>query len=304
MHEPLVSVLIPTYNRAARLMAAVKSVQAQTYGAWELIVVDDASTDTTQEVMHDLSAADARIKYVRFDLNQGQSAARNRAAELAAGKYLAFLDSDDEWLPEKLAQQVSFFESQSETVALTYSGAYFRNASEGTTRIKHAVDSGDLHEKELLYNPVGGPSRVMVRTSVFKQVGGFDVSFRSHEDWDLWIRISETWSIAALDVPLIVYIESSDSMTLDPAKLVAGYEHLWQKHGILLRSRHMRAVHYCRLGHRLASFGAIREGRAYLVKAVQAEPWNPKALFLLMLSMLPSRSYRSITFTLMKTFAL
>src|SRR5688500_9781977 len=106
-HNPIVSVVIPTYNRAHLIRRAIDSVVAQTFADWELIVVDDASKDDAEGVVR--SYGDSRMRYVRHDVNKGASAARNTGLYAAHGEFVAFLDSDDEWLPEKLASQVELF---------------------------------------------------------------------------------------------------------------------------------------------------------------------------------------------------
>ena len=105
---PLVTVIIPTYNRANQISRAIHSVQAQSYKHWELLIVDDASNDDTAKIISNI--ADSRIQYIRHETNQGAAAARNTALAQAKGEYIAFLDSDDEWIPAKLEKQVIYFE--------------------------------------------------------------------------------------------------------------------------------------------------------------------------------------------------
>lgn len=299
--SPLVSVIIPTYNRAQSIAAAVESVQAQTYSKWELLVVDDGSSDDTASVISALASEDGRIQFIPLPANRGQSAARNEGARRASGQYLAFLDSDDRWLPEKLTKQVEVFSRASEKVAIVYTGSHFVSEDGSRSREKHARESGSLFDKELAYNPIGTPSRVMIRKDCFWECGGFDETFRSHEDWDLWIRVTEKYDVEALDEPLMEYVESSDSMSLNPAKLIDGYETLWKKHRLLERSRSLTAIHYLRLGHRLYYYAAKKEGREYLSKAFRSAPWNLKNILIPLLSLLPVFWYRSVTFILMKT---
>ena len=118
--SPVVSVIIPTYNRAHLIGRAIRSVLDQTYQDWELIVVDDASTDDIPGIVKGFT--DGRVKYIRHDENKGAAAARNTGIQAARGAYIAFLDSDDEWLPEKLERQVQAFESSDAQVGVIYTG--------------------------------------------------------------------------------------------------------------------------------------------------------------------------------------
>lgn len=135
---PLVSVVIPTYNRAEFLPRAVESVLRQTVDDFELIVVDDASTDDTEAVVERFD--DPRVEYVRHGTNRGGSAARNTGIERSSGEYIAFLDSDDEWYPRKLERQVEELRSRSDEWVATYCGFERRHHS-STNRIRARVGS-------------------------------------------------------------------------------------------------------------------------------------------------------------------
>ena len=119
--NPTVSVIIPTYNRAHLVDRAIQSVLNQTYKDFELIIVDDGSTDNTEDIIKEFQKKDERIKYIRHEENRGGSAARNTGIKAAKGEYIAFLDSDDEWLPIKLGRQISEFTNKSK-IALVYTG--------------------------------------------------------------------------------------------------------------------------------------------------------------------------------------
>lgn len=123
--NPTVSVIIPTYNRAHLVGRAIQSVLNQTYKDFELIIVDDGSTDNTEDIIKKYQKKDERIKYIRRKKNKGGSVARNTGINAAIGEYIAFLDSDDEWLTEKLERQMKVFKSTSSEVGVVYSG-FFR----------------------------------------------------------------------------------------------------------------------------------------------------------------------------------
>lgn len=197
-----VSVLIPTYNRKAYLREAIDSVLAQTYTDYEIIVVDDGSTDGTGEAL--AAAYGEQIRYVRQD-NQGESVARNRGLELAQGEYVALLDSDDLWLPEKLARQMTAIETDAK-VGLVFCQSWI---IDGEGRRVHDIPHGThLRNGKLtleglcLHNRISGPSTTLIRRAVLNHIGGFDPDIHFGEDWDLWLRIAMHYELAFVPEPL------------------------------------------------------------------------------------------------------
>ena len=197
--HPAVSIIIPTYNRAHRVTQAVDSVLAQTYTDFELMVVDDGSTDDTTDR---LAAYGDRIRVVRQD-NLGASAARNAGIRRAKGRYIAFLDSDDLWKPDKLAVQIDLV-SRDRSVKICYTEEiWIRRGRRVNPRKKHAKHSGWIL-KELLPLCLVSPSSVLIAREVFDRVGLFDESLPACEDYDLWLRIGRLYPIILIDQPLIV----------------------------------------------------------------------------------------------------
>jgi len=188
---PVVSVVIPTYNRAEIIGRAIRSVQAQTFEDWELIVVDDASEDETEEVV--AAFEDTRIRYIQHVENRGGAAARNTGIRNSRGEYIAFLDSDDEWLPQKLEGQIRVFEKASESVGLVYTGM-IRKKDEYTKR-KPPVYSGWIEEKLYLENVIGSCSVGVIKSNVTNEVGYFDKKLDSAQDKDYWLRVSKVFKI-------------------------------------------------------------------------------------------------------------
>lgn len=199
---PRVSVIIPTYNRRQYVQEAIDSVLAQTHMDYEIIVIDDGSTDGTGKVLE--ARYGDRIRY-EWQENQGESVARNRGIELACGEFVAFLDSDDLWLPDKLTQQLTLV-SAHDDIGMVYGGAWLIDGS--GHRISDdpwesypeatAVPLADL----LRGNTVSGPTTVLIRRSTLDRVGGFDPEIRYGEDWDLWIRVASTTRIWYAPEPL------------------------------------------------------------------------------------------------------
>ena len=197
--KPQVSVIIPTYNRGWILKEAIDSVLAQDYKDFELIVVDDGSTDNTSEVLAPYGN-DIRIF---FQKNKGVSAARNRGITEASGQYIAFLDSDDLWLPRKLSTQINFFNQMPDALICQTEEIWIRNGRRVNPKKRHKKLSGMIFEPSLELCLVS-PSAVMIRRSLFDRVGEFDVTLPACEDYDLWLRTSCRFPVHLVDTPLII----------------------------------------------------------------------------------------------------
>jgi glycosyltransferase involved in cell wall biosynthesis len=199
MSSPLVSVIIPTYNRSSLVREAVDSVLKQTFKDFELIVIDDGSTDGTAKA---LDPYKGRLVYC-FQNNRGVSAARNQGLRMARGPWIAFLDSDDYWLPEKLETQIHFFSQTPQALICQTEEIWIRNGRRLNPLKKHKKFSGDIFAPSLLLCLVS-PSAVMMRRDLFDRVGYFDEALPACEDYDLWLRISAQFPIFLIDRPLIV----------------------------------------------------------------------------------------------------
>lgn len=195
---PNLSVIIPTHNRCDFVREAIASVLAQTYQDFELIVVDDGSTDRTAEVVHEFPG----IRYV-FQENRGVSAARNHGVSLSSGKMLAFLDSDDLWQPRKLERQVEFFAAQPEMRICQTEEIWLRNGVRVNPHAKHKKPSGDIFARSLHLCLVS-PSAVMMRRELFEDARGFDESLPACEDYDLWLRIAAREQVPLIETPLVI----------------------------------------------------------------------------------------------------
>lgn len=197
--HPLVSVIIPTYNRGWIIKEAVESVLAQDYKPFELIVVDDGSTDHTIDM---LGYYDNKIRLVQ-QVNQGVSAARNTGIVEASGHLIAFLDSDDLWLPQKLSRQVNFFHRHPDAMICQTEEIWMRNHVRVNPKKRHKKPSGMIFEPSLSLCLVS-PSAVMIKPTLFAEVGGFDETLPACEDYDLWLRVSCRYPIYLVDMPLII----------------------------------------------------------------------------------------------------
>lgn len=197
---PHVSVIIPTFNRYQKVVRAVSSVLHQTFLDHEIIVVDDGSTDGTQSA---LAQFGARIILEKHSTNRGVSAARNTGIRKSSAPLIAFLDSDDYWLPEKLAVQVAFFDHHADAVAVQTEEIWVRNMRRVNPKARHLKPSGDIFEPSLKLCLVS-PSAVMLKRSLLEEVGLFDEGFPACEDYDLWLRISCRHAVYRIDKKLVV----------------------------------------------------------------------------------------------------
>ncbi|MFC1859247.1 glycosyltransferase family 2 protein [Thermodesulfobacteriota bacterium] len=197
--NPLVSVIIPTYNRGWIIQEAIDSVLAQDFSDFELIVVDDGSDDQTEDIL----ASYQKNIIVFRQYNQGVSAARNKGIAEAAGQFIAFLDSDDLWLPKKLSTQMDFFNSHPEALICQTEEIWIRNGIRVNPKKKHQKLSGMIFEPSLALCLVS-PSAVIVKRGLFEEVGLFDEILPACEDYDLWLRVSCRFPIYLVNTPLII----------------------------------------------------------------------------------------------------
>lgn len=199
LSHPLVTVIIPSYNRGWVLKEAIDSVLSQDYPHVELIVVNDGSTDNTAQI---LSLYGDKINVIHQE-NRGVSAARNTGVSHAAGDYIAFLDSDDIWLPRKISVQIDFFNQYPRVEICQTEEVWIRNGVRVNPKKKHKKPSGEIFLPSLKLCLVS-PSAVMLQKSLFTRFGGFDEDLPACEDYDLWLRISCRQPIFLIDTPLIV----------------------------------------------------------------------------------------------------
>ena len=193
-----ISVIIPTYNRRNTLPRAVESVLNQIYKPIEIIVVDDGSTDGTKEMFSEMYPL---VRYI-YQANSGVSSARNTGINSASGDWIALLDSDDEWLPDKLDRQVKLLQDNAEIRFCHTNEIWIRNNVRINQKKKHQKYGGKIFNKCLDICRIS-PSSSLFHTSVIKDVGLFDESLDVCEDYDLWLRITSKYPILFLDQPLI-----------------------------------------------------------------------------------------------------
>ena len=193
-----ISVIIPTFNRKHTLQRAIDSVLAQTFKPYEIIIVDDGSKDGTKEWLLQNYPS---VQYIHQP-NNGVSSARNKGIQISQGSWIALLDSDDEWMPEKLEYQSRFLEMNRDSSFCHTNEIWIRNGVRVNQMKKHKKYGGDIFKHCLDICRIS-PSSSIIKKDVFEEVGAFDESLTVCEDYDLWLRVTAKFNILFLDEPLI-----------------------------------------------------------------------------------------------------
>lgn len=214
MSNPLVTVIIPTYKRTSFLVRAIESVLKQTYSPIEIVVVDDNDCQFSIQTKKclEMYILTNTIRYIEYKKNKGLAAARNSGIKAAKGEYVAFLDDDDEFLPQKTALQMSCFQKNESTLGLVY-GSYIRFEVEtNSERIIKPKFKGDL--KDILgVNHIGPPSMVMCKTEAVLKISGFDESLVAREDIDFYYRLAKYYTIDYVDETVMKYYIHPNNMS-------------------------------------------------------------------------------------------
>lgn len=199
MTDALISIILPTYNRADFIRSSLDSVFAQTYTHWELVIIDDGSTDDTVTVLREYD--DPRIKYI-YQENQGVSAARNTGVAQCSGEIIALLDSDDEWLPEKLEKQLRYMADNGFEICQT-DEIWVRNGKRVNQPAKYAKPEGWFFEASLNMCLIS-PSCTMFTRRAWERIGPFDIHMPSCEDYDMWLRACLVYPVGLVSEKLTI----------------------------------------------------------------------------------------------------
>lgn len=275
---PKVSIILPAYNHAHFLPESIGSALGQTYPDFELILVDDGSTDQTRELV--AGYLDPRIRY-HYQDNRGLAAARNTGLRLARGEFIAFLDADDLFMPTKLEQQIRFFETHKAAGLSAGGWKYIDAAGEWIGEYWPWPDPPDLTTGDWLGNCFVNPVSVLVRREWIERVGGFDESLKQVEDWDLWLRLAYAGCrMAWVETFVCAYRFSANQMTRNAAEqkraAVQMLDKFFAQNGLPERYRAIRGQVYGRLyrvsaGRELAA-GQVDEARGSLSLAAKHQP--------------------------------
>jgi glycosyltransferase involved in cell wall biosynthesis len=239
---PAVSVIMPAYNVAPYLPAAIESVLAQTFGDLELIVVDDGATDESPRIAEEYARRDGRIR-VRHRPNGGISAARNTAFREAQGAVFALLDGDDLWEPEYLASQLAMLERRPDVDIVTGNARFLGGPGDGHPARPFPDTRPDPDLATILADETAVFILSVLRRRVYDAIGGFDEAFRTNEDYDFWLRAALAgFRFARNDRPLGRYRRRDDSLSADDVKMVRGILRVYAKIGGLLDGRPAEAA--------------------------------------------------------------
>jgi len=257
----------------------------------EVIVVDDASIDNTEQVIKALN--DPRVHYIRHATKRGAPAARNTGIAAASGNLIAFQDSDDEWMPGKLAKQLQLFEAAGGYVDIVYTG-FWRQSLRIRTYIPErwvAHRDGNILQQLLGGNFVSTQT-MMLRRECFEKSGLFDEQMPRFQDWELALRLAKHYPFHLIDEPLVIVHETSGNISSDDAAGWRALELIVEKHhDIFTENPNILCTHMFRVGHAKCLQGRMAEGRDDFLTALKVWPWRAKAWMALFASLFGMRVY-------------
>jgi glycosyltransferase involved in cell wall biosynthesis len=292
--DPAVSLILPTYNRAELLPAAIQSVLDQSFGGFELIVVDDGSTDGTEGVLEGFD--DPRIRRIRLTERGGAAGARNAGIAAAGAEWVGFMDSDVLWAPEKLERQFEALKGATDRVGAQFCAFWLQEHG----RIRRVPEAGLSSPSEGWYqqllwgNFIDTPS-LLIRKPLLLSLGGFDAAMPRFQDWDLALRLSRETEIQFLDEPLYLSSRHGDSISSNAPAAVEALHRLQGKH-------HQAFSKDSRLWAQFLAFTARFEclsgrpdrARILLRQAIRDNPWGAKLFAGYLLSFLSAPSYQGL----------
>jgi glycosyltransferase involved in cell wall biosynthesis len=285
---PAVSVVLPAYNRAGSILAAVDSVLGQTFRDFELLVVDDGSSDGTMASLEGIS--DPRVRLLANPRNMGAGAARNTGIRAARAVWVAFQDSDDEWLPQKLEKQMARLDALGRAHVAVYCGMAVVGELDspsaadapGRTTLRYIPDphlsvvEGNIRPA-LLRESLVSTQTLIARLESLLAIGGFDESLPALEDWDLALRLAALGPFAFVDEPLVMQHFSANSITRYRDRRLIARQKIVAKHLPELQAEPaLLARHYRAIAGEQRRLGLIAEARASLAEARSLKPFDPK----------------------------
>ena len=280
--SPSVSIVLPVFNRAGSVRAAVESVLRQTYADFELLVVDDGSTDGSMEAL--AAVRDPRLKILATPHNMGAGAARNTGIKAACATWVAFQDSDDEWLPRKLEKQMARLATAAPDCVAVYCGmavvGEVIETGPGRTRLRYipdpAITKVEGHmQSALLHRSLISTQTLIARRDSMLACGGFDETLQALEDWECAIRLAKLGSFAFVDEPLVMQRFSNNSITRHRDRRLAALQRIIEKNVDLFRDDpKILATHYRSIAGEQRRLGLLPEARRAIAQARKLTPLN------------------------------
>lgn len=281
-----VSVIIPTYNRSGVLPRAIDSVLNQTYNKFEIIVVDDGSSDNTQEIME--SYSDNRIKYVYHETNKGANAARNEGVRRSSGKYISYLDSDDWFLPDYLQKVVDTLDGSPDTIAGAFTG--FKMMEGGSVRFSKSHKGVFKLSHLLPGNSIGTFSVSTFKKDIYNHVGYPDEQMESAQDLDFYIRVLDKYNMIGIDSYLVGYDMNTSGISDNMESKISGQEALINKHESKLTGKDMSEIYLSR-GKSYAQNGRVCDGISSFIKSIRFNPFDWKGYYHVLFLMFGSQVF-------------
>lgn len=274
----MVSVIIPTYNRSETIKKSIYSVLNQTYNNIEIIVIDDKSTDNTEEVMKNI--IDKRIRYIKLDENKGACFARNRGIELAKGKYIAFQDSDDEWLPQKLEVQLRYLQEKDLDIVSCRMYQIFDEEKTNIFPKKCEIDRKQVYLKNVI-----STQTILGKAECFKNEK-FDINLPRFQDWDLVLRLLKNYKLEIVEDILVKAYIQENSISKNPEKAIKAIEIFLEKHCInrSIKGYYLRLIGLYRMQAKL-------EYKGLFLKAFINNPFNKEIIFDFIVSMIGMKNF-------------
>lgn len=273
--KPVVSVVIPTKNRAHYLSFAIQSVLNQTFEDFELLIVDAVSRDSTREVVSGFK--DKRIRYIKEEIDRGPSASRNTGIIDSKGEFIAFLDDDDLWMPKKLEKQLSLFR-KNQLVDVVYTGCLEFRDKGRILGYRIPQTKGNIFPRILMNNFLGNCSTVMVKKECFDKVGLFDERLQGFEDYDLWIRLAKYCQFDYVKEPLVLYRFHEKRITTNLNRIRKAHEILYKKYfkEIMMADDRKKIFGEWNCSRGVIHFkcGDMERGRTEFIRAICNNPFN------------------------------
>jgi len=293
---PEISAIITTFNRANFLKKAIRSALNQTFKDFELLILDNNSTDETETVVKGFP--DKKIKYIKHrPLNISQ--ARNLGIKEAKGKYIAFLDDDDDWLPNKLKDQIEIFKKEKDPEVMMIYGGFIRTYANSKKTEKYIPQSKGKITATLLWqkDPVtGSASNPLIKKEIFKKIGGYDEKVLTGEDWEFYLRLSKKYKINFTDKivlninqhpgPRLGY-KIKEAIDLE-ILIINKYQEIFKK------NRRLLSFYLQKIGGKFCRINQAKKGKQYLKKAIEKNPLNYLAYFQYLFSFLGTKFYQKI----------
>lgn len=262
-NKPLISVIIPAYNRENVIERAIKSATVQTYSNLEIIIVDDASTDNTKDKVRQIN--DKRIVYLSHKTNRGASTARNTGIKKARGEYIAFLDSDDQWFAQKLEKQIAVLKKNFDC-SVIYSRYYIIKGKKKKLSVWPEIKKhqGKLNSQLLIGNFIT-TSSTLLKKEILEKSGLFDEKLPAYQDWEFFLRLSKFTNYAFIDEPLLnQYQDEKNRISVNREKRIQAVRYILKKHTkIIIKNRHIYARFLSMADYRLKAWLVEPENLRY-----------------------------------------